>query len=187
MKFRCVLVPLLCGFLALPVLAADEQKSERHSLPSVQLMDVLRAVERTTDKTFVVDRSVSADIVIGLADPKRMDYETLLIVLRNNDMAAVGYRGATNIVNVSAVRQHPLPVIYEEDDSIADEEWVTMLIAVEKAPVKMFVPILRPMLPKQGHLVAHAESNMLTMVDRYANVKRVLQLIRRMDAATASQ
>ena len=185
--FDTYFLALASGLLVLPVLAADDEQTEWHHLPRVQLMDVLEAVHKKTGKSFVVDRSVDADIVVGLADPRKMDYETLLIVLRNNEMAAVEYRGATSIVDVDRVRQYPLPVIYAEDDAIADEEWVTMLIAVENAPATMFVPILRPMLPKQGHLVAHADSNMLTIVDRYANVRRVLQLIRKMDGATKPQ
>ena len=184
---RFFLVVLMTGWLAVAAMADDEQDAMMHRLPTVPLMDVLEAVGKKTGKTFVVDRSVSADIVLGLAEPRKMDYATLLVVLRNNEMAAVSYGGTTSIVNVARVRQYPLPVIYEEDDNIADEEWVTMLIPVENADAKMFVPILRPMLPQQGHLVAHGDSNMLTMVDRYANVKRVLQLVRKMDVAATPQ
>lgn len=184
---RIVIFALLSGVFVVPALADEKQKPEWHQLPRVPLMEVLEAVGKKTGKTFVVEINVDADIVIGLAQTRRMDYETLLIVLRNNNMAAVEYRGATNIVAVDRIRQQPLPVIYEEDDSIAEEEWVTMLIVVENAPAKMFVPILRPMLPKQGHLVAHVDSNTLTIVDRYANLKRVLQLIRKMDRTAKEQ
>lgn len=187
MNNRYPALALLSCLLVFPALADDEVKPEWHQLPRVELMTVLDAVSKKTGKVFVVEHNADADIVVGQVEPRRMDYDTLLVVLRNNRLAAVNYRGTTSIIDVDRVRQHPLPVIYEEDDSIAEEEWVTMLVEIKNADARMFVPILRPMLPQQGHLVAHPESNMLTIVDRYANLKRVLGLVRTMDAATTPQ
>ena len=46
------------------------------------------------------------------------------------------------------------------------------------------VPILRPLIPQYGHLVAHSGSNMLIISDRAANVDRMLSIIRRIDQAS---
>ena len=187
MKSRILLVALLCGAFAVPVFAAEEQQARAQELPTVPLMDVLNAVSKKTGQLFVVDRRVDAEVVVGQLELKRLDYSTLLLVLRNNNMAAVKYDDAINIVNVATIRQYPLPVLYEKDESIGDEEWVTMVIEVQNATAAMFVPILRPMLPKPGLLVAHPDSNTLTIVDRYGNVERVLELIRKLDYLTTQQ
>lgn len=178
---------VLSCLLALPVFAAEEEQADEQRLPRIALMTVLDAVSKKTGKVFVVERDIRPEIVVGQIEPRRMDYDTLLIVLRNNHLAAVNYDDIISIVSVDRIRQYPLPLIQEEDDAIADEEWVTMLVEIKNAEARMFVPILRPMLPQQGHLVGHPDSNMLTIVDRYANLKRVLQLIRKMDAVTRSQ
>jgi general secretion pathway protein D len=45
------------------------------------------------------------------------------------------------------------------------------------------VPILRPLLPQSAHLAAHQPSNALIVADRPQNMRRMLDLIRRMDQA----
>ena len=187
MIIRFSAIAVLSCLLALPVFATDQDQTDAQQLPRIELMTVLDAVSKKTGKVFVVERNIDPDIVVGQVELRKMDYDTLLIVLRNNQLAAVNYDDITSIVSVDRIRQYPLPLIEEEDDSIADEEWVTMLVDIKNADARLFVPILRPMLPKQGHLVGHPDSNMLTIVDRYANLKRVLQLIRKMDAETPSQ
>jgi len=187
MKSRILLVALLWGALAVPVFGAEERQAPAEELPTVPLMDVLKAVSKKTGHLFVVDRSVDAEVVVGQFEPGRLDYSTLLVVLRNNNMAAVKYDDVISIVNVATIRQYPLPVLYEKDESIDDEEWVTMVIEVQNAEATMFVPILRPMLPQPGHMVAHSDSNTLTIVDRYGNVERVLELIRKLDYLTTQQ
>lgn len=187
MNIRFAALVLLSCLLALPASGAEQDPTDTQQLPRIKLMHVLDAVSKNTGKVFVVERDISPEIVVGQVEPRRIDYDTLLIILRNNHLAAVNYDDIISIVNVTRIRQYPLPLIDEEDDSIADEEWVTMLVGIENAEARLFVPILRPMLPQQGHLVAHPDSNMLTIVDRYANLKRVLQLIKKMDAATQSQ
>ena len=187
MRLRFILIAALCGFLGAPVFAGEEVKSPQQQLPTVPLMDVLESVSKKTGLVFAVDRSVDADVVVGQIEPRRLDYSTLLVVLRNNQMAAVEYENVVNVINVVKVRQYPLPVLHEKDDSVDDEQWVTMMVKVQNATAAMFVPILRPMLPQPAHLIAHPESNMLSIVGRYGNVKRMLELIQTMDYETTQQ
>ena len=107
--------------------------------------------------------------------------------MRNNDLAAATIGEFVNIVPSGAIRQYPLPVLYADDDTIDDEEWVTRVIQLENLPASTLVPIMRPLLPRQGHMAASAMSNTILIVDRYANVQRVTEMILRLDALTASQ
>ena len=87
----------------------------------------------------------------------------------------------------ATARQNPSPVLTELDASIADSEWVTMIIKVENGDAKMFVPILRPLVRRNGHLVAHPLSNHLVMVESYGNVRRIVEIVRILDRATPKQ
>ncbi len=78
-------------------------------------------------------------------------------------------------------------MVNEDDDSIDGEEWVTRVIHLKNAPAAHLVPIMRPIMPSAGHLAANPESNTIMMVDRYANVKRITQMILEMDASTPPQ
>ena len=131
MIIRFSALAVLSCLLALPVFAAEQDHSEAQQLPRIELMTVLDAVSKKTGKVFVVERNIDPNIVVGQVETRRMDYDTLLIVLRNNQLAAVNYDGLTSIVSVDRIRQYPLPLIDKLDGSIADEEWVTMLMALQ--------------------------------------------------------
>jgi general secretion pathway protein D len=45
------------------------------------------------------------------------------------------------------------------------------------------VPILRPLLPQSAHLASHQQSNSLIIADRPQNIRRMVELVRRMDQA----
>ena len=84
-------------------------------------------------------------------------------------------------------RQKPMPVITELDSSISDDAWVIIVYQVENAQAKMLVPILRPLVPQNGHLVAHPASNSLIIADSYANIRKLIEIVEITDAATPIQ
>ena len=84
-------------------------------------------------------------------------------------------------------RQKPTPVITKLDDSIPDDRWVTAVVQVQKARAVRLVPIVRPLLPKNAHIVADDGSNKLLIVDAYGNVDRIVRIIRLMDVKAPSQ
>jgi general secretion pathway protein D len=63
------------------------------------------------------------------------------------------------------------------------DEMVTQVVLLENIGAAQLVPILRVLIPTYGHLAAHATSNSLIIVDRAANMARILSIIRRMDRA----
>lgn len=186
MTQRFIVSYLFVVLFATPAIAADELQSPPE-LPKQALVTVLDTVSKKTGDVFLIDHRVYPHVVLGQAEARRLSYATLLVVLRNNALAAVRSEGLVSIINVAAVRQHGLPVIADLDDSIHSEEWVTMTVRVNNAHAPGLVPILRPILPQPGHLVAHAESNTVIIVARYANLARVVRLIRELDANSTQQ
>ena len=63
------------------------------------------------------------------------------------------------------------------------DEFVTQVIQVRNVSAAQLVPILRPLVPQYGHLVAYPASNMLIISDRAANVSRMMRIIQRIDQA----
>ena len=157
------------------------------SLPRVPLEEVLDAVSRTSGKTYLVDARVHPAVVVGQPRARDITYPMLLKILRNNGLAAVSSGNVSSIVPVTTIRQFPLPLLYEDTDTIDGEEWVTRVVHLENANAAKMVPILRPLLPKQGHLAAHPESNTLVIVDRHANARRVARMIMEMDSSTPAR
>lgn len=178
------------ALLAAPAYTADSKEknqltdvAQTATSKSVLLEDVLQAVSKSSGKVFLVDARVAPTVVVGQPRARDITFPILLKVLRNNGLAAVSAADATSIVPVNTIRQYPLPLLFEDDDTIDDEEWVTRVVELENTNAAQMVPIMRPLLPQPGHMAAHADSNTLTLVDRYANVRRVVQMVLAMDAS----
>jgi general secretion pathway protein D len=148
---------------------------------------LLDVVARKSDRVFAIDGIVSPDVVAGQISRTDITYGTLLVILRNNGLAAATIDGVTNIVPLSIIRQLPLPVLFENDDSIEGDEWVMRILKLRNAPATSLVPILRPIMPQAGHLAAHPLSNSLLIVDRYTNVQHLVEIISNLDAKTPPQ
>jgi len=54
---------------------------------------------------------------------------------------------------------------------------------VKSLPAASLVPILRPIVPQNGHLVAVPCTNVLMIVDTYANVRRLESVVQALDTA----
>jgi type II secretory pathway component GspD/PulD (secretin) len=69
----------------------------------------------------------------------------------------------------------PGKVVLYEDNRIGRAICVVPLKGIGAAQL---VPILRPLLPSYGHLAALPDRNALLIVDRSANVRRLVEIIK---------
>ena len=168
--------------------SAQENQLPKQSSPArhetVELNDILDVVSRKSGQVFLIDRRVPADVVVGTARVRDVDYALLLTILRNNGLAAATSDSAVRIVPVNLVRQHELPILHENDDAIPNDEWVTRLIQPSQAAAPRLVPLLRPMVPQAGHLVAESDSNVLIVVAPYCVAKRLVDIVYEIDQRT---
>ena len=67
--------------------------------------------------------------------------------------------------------------------SRTSDEIVTQVIQVKNVNAAQLVPILRSLIPQNGHLAAYQPSNILIISDRAANVNRIQRIIQRIDQA----
>lgn len=168
-------------------LARSMERTEASAFPRERLGELLDTVAKKSGRTFLVQAEVPSTVVVGQPRARDITYSMLLKILRNNGLAAVTDGDVTSIIPVAKIRQYPLPLLFEDDDTLDSEEWVTRVISLEKATATQMVPIMRPLLPQQGHLVANAQSNTVVIVDRHANVRRVVRIIAEMDSSSPAR
>lgn len=174
---------VLCAFVLTTSVSAEEENGQHSgAYPPVPLATILEAVSKKTGRVFLTSSDAQREVVVGQVKAKDMTYSSLLIVLFNNGLAAVTAGDVTNIVQATRVRQFALPIISQDDDTIDDYEWVTRVVEVKNMHAPQMVPILRPLVPQMGHMVAHADSNSVIIGARYGNAKRLADLIVWMDA-----
>lgn len=173
---------LLGAIAALALITAPcaGAQSESAAAGDVSVEKLVTAVAKRTGKKFLIDPRVRADVTVIGQDPTSVDYATLLLILRIHGFSAVEQGGYVQVIPDANVRQMPLTLATGKE-SYPDAEYVNRLIVVKNAPAAQFVPILRPLLQQAAHLAALPCKNTLLMVDTYANVKRIEQIVRALD------
>jgi general secretion pathway protein D len=166
--------------LALMASPCASAQSEASPTDSVSVEQLVAAVAKRTGRKFIVDPRVRADVTMIGQDPMSVDYPTLLAILSVHGFAAVEQGGYVKVIPDANVRQLALPLATGKE-SYPDAEFVNRLIVVKNSPAAQLVPLLRPLLPPYAHLVAIPCKNTLLIVDSFANVKRIEQIVRALD------
>src|SRR5271156_4178521 len=146
------------------------------------LSQIIQAVSEVTGKNFIIDPRVNAKVTMLSSTPMAPAafYEAFLAVLQGYGYVAVPAGKVIKIVPNTDARQLPSIDLPNSVSSTSDEI-VTQIITMKNVSAAQLVPLLRPLIPQQGHLAAYAPGNMLIISDRASNVSRIMRIIERMD------
>ncbi len=151
------------------------------NLKEADIRALIATVSKFTGKNFVVDPRVKArvSVVSSRAMSESEVYEVFLSVLQVHGYAAVPVGGIVKIVPEVNAKQGPLPVV--SDDRHVGDELITKVVTLDHVPAAQLVPILRPLVPQQGHLAAYNPTNTLIITDHAANIRRLAEIIKSID------
>ena len=157
------------------------------NLKEADIQTVIATVSEFTGKNFIIDPRVKGKVTIISSKPMNRAevYQAFLSLLEVHKYAAVPAGKLIKIVPDVNAKQSSTPVVSAAHPGKGDE-MVTRVIEIENVSAAQLVPILRPLVPQQGHLAAYAPSNILILSDRAANVERLLKIIKRVDVASAN-
>ncbi|MFB3124186.1 MAG: type II secretion system secretin GspD [Woeseiaceae bacterium] len=174
-----LLTAIVLCILAVPCAHAQATPNFRDA----DIRKIVEAVGEVTGKTFILDPRVNAKVTILSKTPMSPEafYEAFLSILQVHGYIAITTGDVVKIIPDATARQHPNP---PTTDGAAADDMVTQVIQVHNIGAAQLVPILRPLIPQYGHLAAHPGSNMLIISDRASNVKRMINIIRRIDLST---
>lgn len=162
----------------------------RHTLnlKDADIQALIATVSEITGKNFIVAPNVQGKITVISARPMKADeiYDVFLSVLRVHGFAAVPSGSMIKIVPEAMAQQDGSSSIDRSRSPSADE-LVTQIVPVKHVSATELVPILRPLMPQGGQLIAHAASNSLVVSDREGNVKRLVEIIHRIDTTSDAQ
>lgn len=167
----CIAVSLVSG----PALAQQGTESG-----IVTLRDVAAALAEKSRKAVSVDPRVTGEVPLLGQELSRLDYAGLLNVLASAGFTAVEVDGIVRVIPIPGVRTMPTPIVSGRE-SLPDAQIVTRLIEVRTMPAVQLVPVLRPLVPQEGHLVAIPCKNVLLLTDTFGNSRRLEALIRGFD------
>ncbi len=183
-----------CFVLSLCILgSASAQQNTDSSLPlegenftpnfsNVDIQSLIGAVARYTGRNFVVDPRVKARVTVIANTPVASDefYEVFLSVLQVHGFAAVPAGEVIKIVPEVVAKQGPINS-FDDDANNTSDDLVTHVFRIKHVPASQLVPILRPLVPQQGHLAAYTATNSLIITDRASNINRLQSIIQIID------
>lgn len=152
------------------------------NLKDADIRALISTVSKFTGKNFIIDPRVKAKVTVISANTLTPEavYEVFLSVLQVHGYAAVPTGPVIKIVPEVNAKQGPLPLSTKPGNYSADE-LITKIIRLDYVPASQLVPILRPLVPQQGHLAAYNPTNTLIITDHAGNIKRLMKIIADVD------
>jgi general secretion pathway protein D len=141
---------------------------------------LIRTVAKKTGKKFIIDPRVHGNVQLIGEEVANVTYNDLLVILQVEGFTAVEGGGFLRVIPEAIVRQCAMPVA-AGSSTYPDAQYVTAVIPVRKVPAGSLVPILRPILPQYAHLAAAPCSNVLLVVDTFANIRRIESIVAALD------
>lgn len=141
---------------------------------------------RITGRTFVIDGRVNGKVsVVTDRSLSRSEYfEIFLSTLRANGLVAVpGQNGSYRIQPIDGAASQPGRV---GSDRAAQNQFVTEIVRLKHIDAAAAIETLRPLVSPQGSLTANRNANSLVIADFADNIRRIRQLVARIDRDTSA-
>ena len=162
----------------------------RHTLnlKDADIQALIATVSEITGKNFIVGPNVQGKVTVVSAKPMKPDeiYDVFLSVLRVHGFAAVQSGSMVKIV----------PETMAQQDGASRRRRIASARPTSSSRrscrsstsrAAELVPILRPLMPQGGQIIAHASSNSLVVSDRAGNVQRLVGIIQRIDTVSDAE
>lgn len=157
------------------------------NLNNADIEALIKTVSEHTGKNFVIDPRIKGKVTVISAHPmdKNEFYQVFLSILEVHGFSTVPSGDVIKIVPDVKAKQAGIPTLLGPSDLPGDQV-VTRIIQVKNVAAAQLVPILRPLIPQEGHLAAYPDTNVLIISDRRQNVDRLLKIIEQIDQVSDS-
>ncbi|MCK5001991.1 MAG: type II secretion system secretin GspD [Gammaproteobacteria bacterium] len=174
---------IACSFIFLLFFSFSSLANEiTLNLKDADIRALISTVSKFTGKNFIIDPRIKAKVTVVSANTMSQDevYEVFLSVLQVHGFAAVTTGSVIKIIPVVNAKQGTVPLTIGNNNPLGDA-LITKVVRMDHVPAAQLVPILRPLVPQQGHLAAYAPTNSLIITDHSGNIQRLMKIIAGVD------
>ena len=184
-RLRGLLTGLLITLTGLLPVAHAEQITL--NLNNADIEALIKTVSEHTGKNFVIDPRVKGKVTVISAHPMDKDefFQVFLSILEVHGFSTIPSGDLIKIVPDVKAKQSGIPT-GSSLNQLPGDQVVTRIIQVTNVNATQLVPILRPLIPQEGHLAAYPATNVLIISDRRQNVDRLLKIIGQIDQVSDS-
>ncbi|MDX2496096.1 MAG: type II secretion system secretin GspD [Desulfuromusa sp.] len=154
---------------------------------NVELVDLIGTISELTGKNFVYDEAVRGKVSIMSPKPVSVSdaYRLFSTVLKVKGFTIVPSGEVNKIVSIRTAKEENLPI---GNGNNLGEQFITRIMELKNLDAKVVVDtILRPLMPKASHVVAHEATNTVVITDSAANIKRLSQILASLDRSWDSE
>jgi general secretion pathway protein D len=186
MKCATVILTAICCapvmlFAADPASVQSASEAPVHNPRDVDVRALLREVGAREHKHIVCDPRVPQMIDLGNLERQDVTYPQLLAVLQVSGFAVIADANILEVVPDANIRFAATPLVPSDSIKGPDDEWVTTIVPLKGLNAAQLVSILRPLVPTNGQVTALVERNAIIIVERSANVRRLVEMIRTLE------
>lgn len=152
------------------------------NLQDADILSVINEVSLETGKNFIVDPRVSGKISLVSSKPIKPNevYNVFLSVLELLGYSAIPSGNAIKIVPNTESIENATKVATRLRPGTGSEV-VVRVIPLENVSASQLVPIIRPMLPQWSNIATYMPGNVLILLGRADNIKRIVEVIHNID------
>ena len=177
---------LFLGPVVALALAAGVHAQTTLNVRDADIRAFIADAAKVTGRTFIIDNRVAGKVTVVTDRPlSRSEYfEIFLSTLRANGLVAVP-------TSNGAFRVQPLDNAASQPSRIgvagaARNSYVTEIIRLRAIDAQSAVETVRPLVSAQGSVSANRGGNSLVVVDFADNIRRIREVLRRIDTDTSS-
>ena len=162
------------------------------NLRDANILTLVEMVSEATGKNFIVDPRVRGKVTVVSTHPLDSSelYQTFLSILEVHGFSTVPSGDVIKIVPQGKVRFDSIPTVSSQvrkkSRRYPASQMITRVVRVKNISATQLVPILRTLIPPEGNLTAHAETNSLIISDKSSNIDRIVSIIANIDHSTDS-
>ena len=185
MNIRIGIAALVMMLMTSGLSAADKVTI---NFKDTDIREVAEMVSKVTGTNFLIDPRVKGKVTVISSEPIDGDalYSTFLSILKTHGFIAIDDGTLVNILPSSVSREN---AVYSEalDKASVNDEVEVQVIPIEHVPAVQMVPILRPLVEKEGHLAAHSNSNSLIVAASRRTIAKIHSMLDTLDRAAEAE
>ncbi len=186
----CLLLLSLGWFMSDPGAASAAGSGKiAMNFHDVEISTVVRFISETTGKNFIYDDRLKGKITI--IAPKKLSsveaFDLFVSVMELKGFAIVNTGKAYRVSPVSMVKQAPLKVSRgKARPARANEVYMARLIPLDYLSPRELMPVLTPMVSRQGYISAFGSTNSILILDTARNVDKILKVVGYLDVKSTA-
>ena len=140
-------------------------------------------IAKLINKTIILDPRIKGNVTVISNQNLDSDeaYAVFLSVLRLHGFSAIQTGDVIKVMPESGARQDA------SSERISQDSLTTEVIRLSGADARTLIPLLKPLVNKQGHIAAYEPTNSIILADYEGNVNRLKEVLSQLDRSSGSK